>query len=368
MRIALVHDYLNEYGGAERVLEALAELYPKAPIYTAFYRNGSAAYERFKHRDIRVSWAHYIPGFATKLHSPLRFLTPAIWSSFDFSDYDVVISSSSWYITKGVKVPKSSLHVSYIHTPPRFLYGYETSMNWRKHWWIRVYAGIVNKELRQYDYQTAQAVDVLVANSKEVQRRIEKFWRRGSVVIYPPVGIEKIEDRSWKLEERNYFLTGGRLVGPKHFDVAIQAATELKLALKVYGTGPEERSLKALAGPTVEFLGKVSETELTALYSQAKAFIVLADDEDFGITPVEAMMTGTPVVAYWGGGYKESVVEGKTGTFVKELTIKAVCDGIRKLEAGSWKLEEIRRYAEKFSKERFMKEMTALVEREWKKK
>jgi glycosyltransferase involved in cell wall biosynthesis len=327
MKIALVHDYLNEYGGAERVLEALAELYPNAPIYTAFYKKGSPAHEQFKHRDIRVSWAHYIPGFISKLHSPLRFLTPQIWESFDFSAFDVVISSSSWYITKGVRVPSTSLHVSYIHTPPRFLYGYETSMNWRKHWWIRMYAAVVNKELRQYDYATAQRVDVLVANSQEVRGRIAKFWRRDSEVIYPPVAI--YNNQAANLHRKgDYLLTGGRLVGPKHFDIAIQAANALSISLKVFGVGPEEERLRVLAGPTVEFLGKVGETELVDLYTHAQAFITLADDEDFGITPVEAMMCGTPVVAYWGGGYKESVVEGKTGTFVHELTCQAVENGI----------------------------------------
>lgn len=367
----MVHDYLNEYGGAERVLETLAEMYPEAPIYTAFYRSGSAAYERFKHRNIRVSWAHHVPFFAKKLHSPLRFLAPQIWSSFDFSDYDVVISSCSWYITKGVRVPQSSLHVSYVHTPPRYLYGYETSVNWRKHWYIRVYASIVNKVLRQFDYTTAQAVDVLVANSKEVQKRIEKFWRRESVVIYPPVNLGQTQGSA--PTRSNYFLTGGRLVAPKHFDVAIEAANALRLPLKVFGAGPEEVRLREMAGPTIEFLGKVNEEQLVELYTQAKAFIALADDEDFGITPVEAQMCGTPVLAYWGGGYKESVVEGKTGIFVHELTADAVQEGMSHFakasrDATRFKKEDIIANSAKFSKERFVKEISELIESEWKKK
>lgn len=368
MKVTLVHDYLNEFGGAERVLDVLTEMYPAAPIYTAFCKKGSPAYERFKHKRIIESWAAKIPGFKTKLHSPLRFLAPKIWEGFDFSGYEVVISSSSWYMTKGIRVPPKTLHVSYIHTPPRYLYGYDTSVNWRKYWPIRVYAGIVNKGLRQYDYETAQEVDVLVANSKEVQKRIAKFWRRESKVIYPPVTVQTNSKSKFQMTNKNYYLTGGRLVGPKHFEVAIEAANQLKVPLKIFGTGPQESYLRSIAGETVEFVGKVDEVKLAELYGGAKAFLALAEDEDFGITPVEAMMCGTPVIAYEGGGYRESVVEGETGTFVRELTSEGVKEGIQKIEARSWKIEEIRKRAEKFSKERFMKEMNQLVEAEWEKK
>jgi glycosyltransferase involved in cell wall biosynthesis len=152
-------------------------------------------------------------------------------------------------------------------------------------------------------------------------------------------------------------------VGPKHFDAAILAANQLKVPLKIFGVGPEEELLKNMAGPTIEFLGKVSEDRLAELYAGAKAFLALADDEDFGITPVEAMMAGTPVIAYRGGGFKESVVDGETGVFVKDLTINAVCKGIQKLEAGSWKSEEIQQHADSFSKERFVLQLRQVVEK-----
>jgi glycosyltransferase involved in cell wall biosynthesis len=368
MKVALVHDYLNEFGGAERVLAVLAEMYPEAPIYTAFCKRGSPAQRRFENKQIIESWAAKLPFFREKLHSPLRFLAPKIWKSFDLSEYEVVISSSSWYMTKGIRVPEKGLHVAYIHTPPRYLYGYDTSINWRKYWPIRVYAGIVNKSLRQYDYESAQKVDILVANSKEVEKRIAKFWRRESRVIYPPVQIKRLEAGSWKLEGGKYYLTGGRLVGPKHFETVIRAANELRVPLKVFGTGSDEARLKQMAGSTVEFLGRVKEVQLGSLYAGARAFVALAEDEDFGITPVEAMMVGTPVVAYRGGGYTESVVEGKTGVFVEDLTVKAVCGGIEKIEDRRWKREEIQQQAEKFSKERFVGEMRVLVDREWEKK
>ena len=184
MKVALVHDYLGEFGGAERVLETLAEMFPEAPIYTTFYRKGEA-YERFKSRDIRVSWAHYVPFSQQCFIAPLRFLAPLIWESFDFKDYDLVISSASWYITKGILTGPETTHISYIHTPPRYLYGFETSVNWQKYWLLRVYARVVNHFLRQYDFTAAQRPDVLIANSENTRGRIQKFYRRDAKVIYP---------------------------------------------------------------------------------------------------------------------------------------------------------------------------------------
>src|SRR6185369_13812391 len=158
MKVALVHDQINEYGGAERVLEALCEIYPEAPIYTSFYRKDSQGWKRFKNKKIIPSWAHYIPFFATKLHSPLRFLAPWIWESFDFSKYDVVITSASWYITKGVVSKgmfasnKKPIEICYCHTPPRWLYGYRTSVEWQRFWPIKFYAAIVGHFMRMYNY------------------------------------------------------------------------------------------------------------------------------------------------------------------------------------------------------------------------
>ena len=176
MKVALVHDYLNEYGGAERVLEVLCEIFPKAPIYTAFYKKGSPAHLRFKNKKIITSWAQNVPFFVSKLHSPLRFLAPLIWGSFAsrLSDYDLVITSSSWYVTKGVwknvkgdksiKGNKSFIEICYCHTPPRYLYGYPTSVNWQKNWPIRVYALLVNHFMRLYDFDASQRVHYFIEN------------------------------------------------------------------------------------------------------------------------------------------------------------------------------------------------------------
>jgi len=195
MKIALIHDYIKEFGGAERVLEALTEIFPDAPIYTAFYDKNSNAYKHFKHKKIIPSWAQYFPFFASKLSSPLRFLAPMIWESFDLSEYDVVISSASWYITKGFRKPFDKSHfveICYCHTPPRWLYGYATSVNFQKYAIVRAYAAIVGHFMRLYDFKAAQRVDYFIANSQEVAGRIKKFYRQDSTVIYPPVSLARV--------------------------------------------------------------------------------------------------------------------------------------------------------------------------------
>jgi len=361
MKVALVHDYLAEFGGAERVLLVLSEIWPKAPIYTAFYRPGSFAWERFKDKDVRPSWAHYIPFFNKYLHSPLRFLAPIIWSSFNFSKYDLIIASSSWYVTKGFRKGKKTVEISYCHTPPRWLYGFKTSVNYQRYWPIRVYAAIVGHFMRMYDYKAAQKVDYFIANSKNVAARIDKFYRRDSVVIYPPVELPKTRS----VKKGNYYLVVSRLTGAKGLDLAVEAAVKLGFKLKVAGKATWDyfghKELLKKAKSNVEFLGYVSDERLSRLYAGAKAFFALAEDEDFGITPVEAMLAGTPVIALRSGGYTETVVEGKTGLFYDEPTVESLIKAIKKFEKIKIKPEDCVSQAKKFSKERFKREMISFV-------
>src|SRR3990167_7512074 len=191
MKVALVHDYLKEYGGAERVLKTLSKMYPEAPIYTAFLVKGSTAEKEFRNKEIYESWLAPLLKI-WKLYSPLRFLTPLVWRSFDLSEYDLVITSCSWYITRGFKVGPKTKVIAYCHTPPRWLYGYETSVGFTKYWPVKVYSAIVGHFMRIYDFKTAQPIKYWIANSKNVQERIKKFYRKDSVVIYPPVEVEKI--------------------------------------------------------------------------------------------------------------------------------------------------------------------------------
>ncbi len=354
MRIALIHDYLNEFGGAERVLLALAEIWPEAPIYTAFYRKGSAAYERFKDKKIITSWAQKIPFFSSKLYSPLRFLAPKIWGSFvrQMADYDVVISSSSWYVTKGLHPNE----FCYCHTPPRWLYGYQTASDWQKYWLVRVYGLIIGHLLRHYDYRQAQKVKYFIANSEEVRQRIWKFYRRKSVVIYPPVELPVAKVAK---VAKNYYLIVSRLVGGKGIELGMEAAKKLGLKLKIVGAGP----LKIEPHKNIDILGQVSDGELVQLYAGAKAFLALSRDEDFGITPVEAMSCGCPVIAFKGGGYKETVVEGKTGVFFQEYNIKSLTHVLQRFEKMKFKSEDCIKQVKKFSKARFKQEIREFVAR-----
>lgn len=366
MKIALVHDYLGEFGGAERVLLALTEIWPKAPIYTAFYREGSPAWERFRGKDIRVSWAHHVPGFATKLHSPLRFLAPLIWNSFDFAQYDVIIGSSGWYVTKGfTRKGPSTVEICYCHTPPRWLYGYPTSVEWQKYAPVRWYAAIMGFFMRHYDYEAAQRVNYFIANSQNTARRIKKFYRRDATVIYPPIDVKGETLRTKGLTLRGYYLTVSRIVGGKGLALAVEAATRLKVPLKVVGMpagyATEYQRLLAHAGPTVTFLGHVTDAELAHLYAGAKAFLATAEDEDFGMTPVEAMAAGTPVIAYRGGGYTESVVEGETGVFFDELTVESLISAMKRLGNLRLSREECIAQAQKFSKARFRREIRSFI-------
>lgn len=385
MKIALVHDYLREYGGAERVVEAMHEMWPSAPLYTSFVDWPSFAkapkgkVEVFKSMDIRTSWVQHV-WLVKKLISPLRFLAPTIWGSFDLSGYDVVISSSGWFMCRGVALnnptnptnnPIRPIHISYIHHPPRNLYGYATGSDWQKYWPVRVYGAIINFFLRQYDYRAAQAVDYFIANSKETARRVKKFYRRESTVIYPPVDIKsKIQNPNdkqnpkSKSQNKTYFLSVGRLTYAKRVDLAIQAANKLKVPLKIVGTGKEEQYLRSIAGPMIEFVGSVTDEELSTLYAGAKALIFCALDEDFGMVAVEAQAQGTPVVALAQGGVLETVVDGKTGVLFQEPTDASLMAAIGKLKTLG-KSEEVAKrciaQAQTFSTERFKKELNAFV-------
>ena len=358
MKVAIIHDYIKEYGGAERVLEALCEIYPDAPIFTAFVDKSSTAYEHFKGKEIISSWFNLIP-FAGKLASPLRFLTPLIWASFNFNKYDLVISSASWYITKGFKFKDSKfIEICYCHTPPRWLYGYTTSVNFQKYAIVRAYGLIVGHFLRLYDFTRAQKVDYFIANSNQVKKRIQKFYRRDSIVIYPPVHLPKTANT----KKGDYYFIVSRIVGGKGLDLAVEAAEKFGFKLKIAGSPAGYYSIDIDKNTSnIEFLGQVTDQELAKLYSGAKGFLALSKDEDFGITLVESMLAGTPVIAFNGGGYKETVLEGKTGVLFDNYSMDGLIEAIKKFEKTKFDFEEIKKHAQKFSKERFEKEIKEFI-------
>ncbi|MBI2039576.1 glycosyltransferase [Candidatus Microgenomates bacterium] len=376
MRVALVHDYLREYGGAERVLEVLHEIFPNAPLYTAYYNPDQLGpnAERIKQWDIRTSWLQKIP-LASKLISPFRIFAPLIFESFDLSEYDLVISSCSIYFAKAVITKPESLHISYIHTPPRYLYGYTTSFSYKKNPITKILGEIANQILRVYDFETSQRPDILVANSKEVQARIKKFYRRDSVVIYPPVNLPVIPirrqaERNLKTKKDGYYLSVGRLVRGKGIGVIVEACGKLGLPLKVVGAGPEFSNIKHQISNIkfnhIELLGQVSDEELPKLYSGAIATVVASEDEDFGIVPVESMAAGTLVIAPKAGGFLETVVDGRTGILYGGsgmVTVESLMDALQKFDPSKFDPEILRKNAQNFSKERFKKEILELVDK-----
>ena len=368
MKIALVNDYIKEYGGAERVLEALTEIYPSAPIYTAFYDKKGTAYEHFKNKKIISSWAQDVPFFVSKLHSPLRFLAPLIWESFDLSGYDVVISSASWYITKGFRKRFEHndhfVEVCYCHTPPRWLYGYNTSVNFQKYPLIKAYAAVVGHFMRLYDFEASQKVDYFVANSREVAGRIAKFYRRDSTVIYPPATLSLARRASPPdIKRSDYYLIVSRIVGGKGLDMAIEAALKGGFKLKIAGSKAGYFSLNHPKSNQIEFLGQVTDKELIELYKGAKGFLALSRDEDFGITPVEAMSVGTPVIAFNGGGYKETVLNRKTGLLFDNYSVDGLISAIKQFNNLIIDPKDCIEQSLKFSKERFKKEIKEFVEK-----
>jgi len=378
-KIAIVHDQIKEFGGAERVLVALKKIYPEADVFTSFYEPLELGIHKhhFENWKIITSWADQIP-FFSKLYSPLRFLAPKIWESFDFSKYDIVISSSGWYMCKGIITNAKTTHICYLHHPPRYLYGYETAVEWQKFWPIKIYANIVNHSLRTWDYLSSQRVNFFVANSHETEKRIEKFYRRDVTVIYPPVEIPKKPTdylprrQAGKLTPNSYFITTSRLAKAKHIEILITAANKAKFDLKVIGSGRDEQYLRSIAGETVEFLNNVPDEKFSEIYSNAKAFLFASVDEEFGIAPIEAMGYGIPVIAFSSGGLKETVEDGKNGYLYEELNDYSLIQAVRKLDklpAGKYKKmrQNARTSAEKYSFENFKTQITKFVSSKTKK-
>lgn len=361
MKIALVHDYIKEFGGAERVLMTLHEMFPEAPIYTAFVADGTAKKEFLKAKAKLIpSWANYLLKYKNA-HSAFRFLIPLVWESFDFSEYDVVILSSSGYLTKPINIPKNVKVICYCHTPSRFLYGYDTSVEWKRYPIVKVYGYIVGHFLRLYDFLGAKRVNQFIANSKNVASRIQKFYRRDAVVIYPPVEIKVGQNQ----KREDFFLIVSRIVGEKGIPMAMDAANKLNVKLKIVGEKAglqwENSEIEKRMSKNIEFLGRLDDDERNKLYATCKAFIVLEKDVDFGMTPVEAMAAGTPVVAYASGGYLETVIEGKTGTFFTEYNVTSLVDAMKRISKMKIKKEDCVVQAEKFSKERFIAKFSKII-------
>ncbi|MBC8140556.1 MAG: glycosyltransferase [Armatimonadetes bacterium] len=353
MRVSIIHDYLAQSGGAERVVEALHPIWPDAPIYTSVYDKENTL-PCFAQMDVRTT---FLQKFARRglMHKLVLPLYPLAFESFDLSGYDLVVSSASSF-AKGVITAPETCHVCYCHTPSRFA--------WRFHEYMaqggyspmmRRIMSLVIHNLRTWDYQAAHArVDHFVANSYNVAKRIRKYYNRASTVIHPPVRTERFTPVAEPTGD--YFLVVSRFLSYKRVDLAIAACNLLNVPLKVVGSGPDEKRLRAMAGAKTEFLGRLPDSDVIGLMANCRAFL-FPGEEDFGIAPVEAMAAGRPVVAYGHGGALETVIPGETGLFFADPTPESLAQCLRNMDTFGADTARIRRHAETFDTRLFQQKI-----------
>ncbi len=355
MKVALVHDYLNQYGGAEKVLETLMEIFPEAPIYTLFY-DQERTYSRFRGRVKSTSFLDW--GVVRRNHRLFIPLMPSAADSLRLNEkYDLIISSSAGY-GKGVDCSGAGFHIAYIHTPLR--YAWETDQYFGWHPAVKIAAAPIFSYLRRWDKKAGQKPDVLVANSRYIADKIKKYYQREAEVVYPPVDLKQFY-RKPTAERGDYFLAAGRMLPYKQFDLIIQAFNELDLPLVVVGEGPELDNLKKAAkSRKIKFAPFVLENELQDLYSGARA-LIFPQVEDFGLVAAEAQACGTPVIAFSKGGAREIVEDGVNGIFFHNQTVEDLIGAIKRFSAISFDENAIQKSAERFSKERFKKRILQII-------
>jgi len=362
MKVALVHDFLTQYGGAEKVLEAFHEIWPEAPVFTLFY-NKKKLGNKFKDFKIKVSPIQNLP-FAKSFYRFYLPLMPVAIERFNFDDYDLVISDCSAF-AKGVIVRRGSLHISYLHCPTRFLWSdtheYLDSLRGLEKILRKLVAPVLTG-LRVWDYQAASRLDYLLCNSEFIKEEIKHFYKAEAQVIYPPVETDNffVSD---KIE--NYFLLISRMRGYKKVDLAIETFNKSGLPLKVIGS--EGEIYRKKAKKNIEFLGFVDEASKAKYLANCQA-LIFPQKEDFGITAIEAMASGRPVIAFRAGGAKETVIEGKTGLFFNEQTSESLGEAVKKFKSLSFNPEEIRNYSLKFDKEIFKEKIKNFINHVWQNK
>ncbi len=382
LKVALLHDFLLYPGGAERVLKVLSEMFPEAPIYTLLY-NEEKMVGMFSGKDIRPSYLQKFPKFLKKHHQWLIPFFPVVPETFDLREYDLVISSSGAWM-KGIVTKMSTTHIAYLHSPMRFVW----DMNDRyvreiKQKRLSFLARFFFSYLRIWDRLAGDRPDYLIANSGYTQKRIEKYYRREATVIYPPVNnnfefrisnfesnqneknskIKSLEINSkFKIQNSKFFLVVSRLSPYKKVDVVVEAFNKLGLPLVVIGQGQQEKQLRKIAKSNVQILGWQPDEVTRQYYEKARGFIFSAED-DFGITAVEAMNFGVPVIAYRKGGALETVQEGITGEFFDAQTPEVLADGVRRFldNEKNYDKEIIKKRGAEFGRERFEKEFREFI-------
>jgi glycosyltransferase involved in cell wall biosynthesis len=360
MRLALVHDYLNQYGGAERVLENLHAMYPAAPIHTSMYA-ANAMPPQYRAMDIRTSFMQRLPG-VFRHHQPYLLCYPLAFEGFNLGDYDVVLSNSSAWC-KGVLTPPEALHVCYCLTPMRWAWSYRDYVDRERLGGpLRRMLPLVMHYLRLWDVASAQRVDRFVAISRAVAARVRKYYGRDAAVIYPPVDVDQIRPRSEPPDD--FFLIVSRLVPYKRVDLAVAAFNQLGWPLWIVGDGRDRAALERGARSNVRFLGRLPDAEVRELMARCRAFL-FPGLEDFGIAPVEAQAAGRPVVAFGGGGALDTVRDGETGVLFAQQTPEGLADAVRRCADLTMDPLAIRAHAERFGADRFRQELGEFVERAW---
>lgn len=355
VKIALVYDRVNKWGGAERVLLALHEMFPQAPLYTAVYNTETAGWAKV--------FPAVIPSFLQKFplaksrHELYPWLTPLAFESFNFDKFDIVISVTS-ADAKGIITKPGTFHLCYCLTPTRYLWSHEGLY---KSQTLPLFKPLFNY-LKSWDLVASHRPDVYIAISKTVQSRISKYYNLPSEIVYPPVDVDTFSQPSTinsQLSTKNFFLYVGRLVAYKQVQLLVETFNDLKLPLAIIGTGHLESKLKAMAAPNIQFLGHQPEADLVAYYQHARA-LVFFHEEDFGIVPVEAMAAGTPVIGLNSGGLSETVIHGTTGHLIPDGQ-DSLKNAILNFDPKLFQPEVLKAHAQKFSKDRFKREFTSTL-------
>ncbi len=352
MKLALVHDYLVQLGGAEKVLDNFQRVFPHSPVFV-LVNDKKKTRLIFPPSKIKTTWLQYLP-LSVSCYQWYLTLMPLAMESCNLKDYDIILSSAS-SIAKGIKIKPTTLHVCYCHTPTRYLWhdadSYVEELGYNR--LIKKIIPLFLKRLKNWDLMAAQRVNHFIANSRLVQHRIKKYYGQDSHIIYPPV-----ETRKFYISDilGDYYLIGGRLVAYKKYDLAIRAFNKLGIKLKIFGSGPDYSRLKKMARANIQFLGPINDEQKAELYSRALAFIH-PQVEDFGITAVESMASGRPVIAYQAGGALETVVAGVTGEFFDQQTWQSLIHQVIHFQPDEYNPRLIKAHAAKFNPQRFRQEI-----------
>lgn len=358
-KTAIVHDWICNYGGADRVLEHLLQIMPDSPVYVGCYMKEQLS-PTLKKADIRASFLQRLQNQKKDNHQKFLPFFPLAFEEFNLNDYDIVVSDSSC-CAKGIITNPNTMHICYCHTPMRyayeFYYEYTEGMNFIKKELVKYFMNY----LRVWDVVSANRVDYFVANSRNVANRIRKHYEREAKVIYPPVNISYFSPKD---QNSNYYLCVSRVIKHKRIDLVVDAFNRLGLTLFVIGEGAELKNLRKKAKSNVHLLGRQPDSVVKEYYCKCKAFI-FPTEEDFGITPVEAQASGRPVIAYARGGALETVIDSVTGVFFKQQTVESLIEAVQKFEKMKFEKDICRQNAEKFSSERYDVEMKHFIEEKW---